>query len=292
MNQLRNKRQHITPQFYLRGFADHPIHEKEDPAIWRYSKNTNEVKRKGIKNVGWSAYFYSWGQKDGTRNNSVDNNLKSIEDAAAPAIKRIDENVSFLINNPRANIKDQSVLPNIITEMDYDVLLVFMLNLMRRSKKLIDNIIDGTNSVLDEVFEGLNKQPQREQTKKAAIQAAMDIGSPIRHDFKKIFETRQPLIFFIPNESTSLITTDNPICMYNTIESNGLQNESTHILFPVNQRCLLALVGKKYGPILYNRLEGKKETRELNGFIIGKMHEFAYGRDKRVIEVALKHVSV
>lgn len=88
------KTHHLLPEFYLRGFCDKELHEKEnheeEPSrcrVWIHDQTQNRRSVRGVKNVATEKYFYSADTPEGGRDPEPERKLSILEGKAASVIK-------------------------------------------------------------------------------------------------------------------------------------------------------------------------------------------------------------
>ena len=90
------KRHHLLPAFYLRGFCDKGLHEKEDHEsnpnrcrVWIHDRTQGSVRVSGVANVAVEKHFYSADVPGGGRDPEPEQKLSVLEGKAAGIIRAL-----------------------------------------------------------------------------------------------------------------------------------------------------------------------------------------------------------
>ena len=276
-----NKRQHFLPQFYLKGFAPKKSLESGNPEIWLYSKELEEVKRKGIKNTAQKPHYYSWLNDEGERDHSKDSELSRLENFVAPIIRKIDRNVMQLIRHQGyeshfGNLED-------VNSTEVSELLLFVVSMMTRVPAVIDKMSENVEQGLRYIFGDELYEKDSNLTKKTVVSSALSIGSGLssENNFHQIFLRREASIAFVPDLNSSLITSDNPVWRWRREGENGIKYDDTELNLPLTQHCQLLLTGKNTGmPLTYFRIPDKQTVTRINKNVAQNATTFIIGRDK------------
>lgn len=90
------KRHHLLPAFYLHGFCDKDLHQKEDHEnrpnrcrVWIYDRTQDSVRVGGVANVAVEKHFYSADIPGGGRDPEPEQKLSVLEGEAARIIQAL-----------------------------------------------------------------------------------------------------------------------------------------------------------------------------------------------------------
>jgi hypothetical protein len=72
--------QHWVPASYLRAWCDPASAELQDPYVWRFSKDGSEVRAKSPQNLFRESDLYTFLDKDGSRDLTIERELSKLED--------------------------------------------------------------------------------------------------------------------------------------------------------------------------------------------------------------------
>ncbi len=280
------KRQHYLSQFYLRGFSTDSISSnvkgKSKDKVWCYHKDSDEIIKIGINNIGFRNYYYSFKGDEGHNINVIDEAIQSLENQVAPTIKIIDDNIRLLQSTPLKSRKKISIKS--LTPEQREFIIQYVIMYMNMNPKLRDDLTkkldDFEYNILGEKSLGI----KRSSTKKAIIETLINIGTDKKINFFNILMQKQIYIGYYPNNSTSFITTDNPIVRFRKNGKNGIKYYDTEIYLPLTQRCVLMLVDKDNGFENYFPIPDKKRISEFNKLIALNYYKLIVGRDKKLIE--------
>lgn len=89
MAKAAGTRQHSIPQFYQRGF----IPDKTE-LIWVYEKDV-EPRQKSVRNTGMEIDFYGFTKNEQIDNESVENELRRMDDTGARLIHKLEKGTSL-----------------------------------------------------------------------------------------------------------------------------------------------------------------------------------------------------
>lgn len=89
MSPKAGTRAHTVPRFYLSGFTASPLATSHEPCMWVASLKTGEIKQRSPKNVAIARGAYDGPGGFAGLDKTMEAHLASIENAAAPAIKKL-----------------------------------------------------------------------------------------------------------------------------------------------------------------------------------------------------------
>lgn len=90
------KNHHLLPGFYLRGFCNPEVHEREEHErdrsrcwVWAYDKERGRPRRRGVKTLSVERHYYSADAPDGERDSQPERTLARIEGNASQVIRSL-----------------------------------------------------------------------------------------------------------------------------------------------------------------------------------------------------------
>lgn len=217
---------HYLPRFYLAGFSDPRILNRENKeAIWVYEKNKS-VRRSTPEKEGRERDFYAFQSEDG-ENFEVEKMLGGIENAVAPIIERL-RNVRYVLSveerqslglfvgtmqtrTPFARSLDEKIEP----------VLSRMLERKARDPAAFRSLWDtlfpetGTDTYVEqirmEILDDRNFQRPEYKLESALVIGQMRAEALLQFDWQIVYA----------DESESFVTSDNPIIAGTWKQTNG-----------------------------------------------------------------------
>lgn len=122
-------KQHLLPQFYLRGFTDPDTPPEHEPFVWVYSLQEQKWEKRSPKNVAAETDYYTFNDEDGKKSEDIEEMLQRIESGAAS-----------VINNKIANRKP-------LSDDDRIVIATFIASTMMRVPGQHDHIGDFLSEI-------------------------------------------------------------------------------------------------------------------------------------------------
>ncbi len=253
------KRQHYIPQSYLDLFTDPRTPEGHDPHLWVFTRKQNEIKKRAPKNTAQSSHRYTFEEKDGTKNESLEAGFSQLESIVAPILKRISSTAK-------------------ITEKDKPDIAGYMGMLSARSPENEGRVVDVLERIhrtqmailavndpkMREILEnsGLDKTPEevaREITEgglfNVEIPRAMALG-PMMQANADVFTSSLPQMHWKVLRSeipAGILTSDYPVCMFSPIAADsgwppGLAYKDIEVTFPLSRDLILLISREEVEP--------------------------------------------
>lgn len=261
------KYQHTIQKAYLEGFQAKSLPDEwsNTKAIWVLSLKNRTIRLRPIKKVSTRTYYYSF----------VDKNLKM-----NPLIEKWFQPIE------RKFIQIRSALRDLVTEInfndraynlnsEYREMLAEYLHLnMIRVPKIFEKIKEQTKKYhmnLEKM--GINEYDEN-AVQVTSLRGLLRVGSTKKANITVALKERNYSIEFFPRSRVNIVTSDNPVVMYDAHRSTGLIYETTDVYFPVDSSIFLKLWGHgdhvrlvKHRDITYvddiNYLIGKKAHEEV-----------------------------
>lgn len=258
------KDNHYNPKMYLKNFAI-------DSMIYRYDKQTHQIKRLNYEKVGFVKKLYT---------QITENLLSQIENQTAKTIK-----------NLRDGYKSQSLKKLQLSPQEISYLIMFMAIQLPRlpsTRSAIEGIIKKRNKV-NTIYTikpfGNILEPQNQ------FERAIDYSG--RKLFEEIKLRRWKLQF--SSGIYHFITSDKVISTAQTDitrDSSNIEKDiidpNRIIIFPISKELCFVLSNRKKGysvndGILAESMEEKEKIRHLNGLIWGNSERFIYASEERLL---------
>lgn len=294
------KNQHYLSKFYLKGFTKKYVFNKvKSYNLWIYNKTENRLILKQPDNTCVKSYFYSKINEDGSYNHQLEKELSKIEDKVKIVIDKILKNIYRLIES-----KDLRLIS--ITSKDIDYLIEFVVWQIKRiplyfdsidgqyfkfkekMKEELNRILSNTNSeeIIDEVLDF-------NSFKNSKIDLIQNLGTESNMNFYEAIRNKNIIIYYITNNESSFITTDNPVIRinYEQKDKNGIGIPSTCIFFPLHKRCCLFLygLGNSFG---FHSLLRSEDINYINDLIANSFYNIIISRDKELINNLIKKMNI
>jgi len=266
------KRQHYIPQSYLDLFTDPRTPDGLDPYLWVFDRKKNEIKKRAPKNTAWSAHRYTFENKDGTQNESLETGLSRLESLVAP-VKRI-ASTGTIEEEDKADI---AVYMGMLSARSpgNEGQVLDLLEWIHRTQAVI---MAAKDPQMREIINksGLGKTPE-EVAKEISqgelfdfdIPRAMALEPTIQANVEVYTKTLPQMNWRVlrPAFHSGVLTSDHPVCMYSRIaaEANmppGFMYPDIEITFPISRDMILLTSREDVEPddqltlektLLYNR---------------------------------------
>jgi len=275
------KRQHYTPQFYLRQFATQRISEHY---IWCYDKTNGNIFNPSVKNIGVENWFYD----KKLQGECVFERALSILEGHYSEIYRI--------------IREKPISSLTREEKQLFVELVYLQD--TRTRKARDNMIKVKEEVINsedfqdwfqETFPGMTIEEQLEDIKRN-IQLSEMFNIEIKDNKPKFSETLDRIMEFdlfllindIRTTGAAFFTSDHPNCHYSLSEEIDMK-----ILFPITPELCLMFTNDKGWETMHpshNTVINKKFVQVANERTVEKAYRFVFSKtnDFRFVERVLE----
>ncbi len=220
--------QHYVPVCYLKGFAlNYPQNssEKRDSLqTYIYNNEDASIKLKGLNNICYANKLYDLQDENGSENKALDDFFRDTEDHYSKIAFQLYQ--TFVANKEMLSAPFSDDLKTYFCR--------FILNQWKRVPKFYERMKFGLGRVIEDIDKKLSKDFLNRSIAEIAEGV---IDDKFKSGMEYLFEKKWAL-FVIRDENKRFITTDNPVVLLN---SDGLANDETEIVFPINEKLLLHL---------------------------------------------------
>ena len=267
-------RQHILPQFYLRGFSN------DGKLIYAFDREDGEIRRQPIRKTACQTDYYTAIGIDGKKNKEIEDYFSFIEGKAAEPIKKLDAGIdisdtekSFLSFFLGYFFVRGDYYKNVFNEGGKKFGKIFLEEITSSTsniKEMIDSYEnstgDKTNLTSEKFLETLNNcsikfHLPKEFRLDAMLNAGLEIGVLIYN--------MAWLVQYCHKES-SFITSDNPLTIYGSFGSEepmGIASPGKIKIVSLTKKTCLVLgdIGNASNkPLFIEELTSKEDTRDIN----------------------------
>jgi len=268
------RRHHYVPQVYLKRFCSE---DKKLNKIYVYDKIQNKEYQSDISKIAVEKDFYRVSDKEDEfywekfYSENIETKYNEI----------IEKTVSLSV----LTIKDAYILNK---ELKHDIAFILCTQLLRTKKsrkyfwKIGEKAAEGRLKEIKRDLKDIISKEKKDIIDKFKINGDLikELGLDIINDDYRIeyfieYLLDKTWVFYknLISEDIPFITSDHPICLYNTYKKsvklgdNGLALNATDILFPLNKKILLALYPKEqlFGEL--KKFDGKIQYIDEKGFI-------------------------
>lgn len=285
------KRHHYLPQFYLEGFCN------DEGGLWVYNDKDNSIKNLTPINTALITNYYTLEDEDGNKIYELEKMLAEIEGATHPVINK-------LSNKEQINQEEKEVLALFIALLQSrtpgsieklramtEPLMEWMVKRYTENEAFLEHIISQAEEgkgekcpCKKELKEELSKNPPKiVLTKQAEWSTLFNSAQAIMQIYLKMNWT-----FLYITEKSSIITSDNPLLMYEPdIDIGpygyGVATPTVQKYFPLTKNLALQIgdIGNK---VDYKLLNDRKTVRYINESIYVRRKQFVIARDKELLE--------
>ena len=280
------KNHHLLPAFYLRGFCNREIHERENHArdqkrcsVWVYDETRQTCGKRGVKNVATERHFYSADMPEGGHDPEPERRLSALESQAAPIIKglrhgkelsgperaRLARFVAVMMaRTPSFRSGQAAFAERHAAEIKKQMFpTVGSLRAHLRSRGMP---VDGMPGVVESKFRELHEESWRlPVTKNYLLERTFELGEKVGAAL-----SRRDWTFAWAGDATSFVTSDTPFVLLDAggeivdpfTGRVGVMSPGTEKVVPLTQQVCL-LVGDGPPETRHLRLDGG-EVRALN----------------------------
>jgi hypothetical protein len=267
-------RQHSIPQFYQRGFIP-----DQTGLIWVYEKDA-EPRQKSVRNTGMEIDFYGFTKSEQFDTESVENDLKEIDNTGARLIQKLEKGKSL-------NDQERYKLSQFVSVM------------WRRTKKHKLEAEQSAAAMMPNFFEQHDEEWLVNRLEKQGVQPGDGMLpfeqqrirlAKVRSDYlenvpdflfarnvvrNSMFEEvlyAMDWVYFQSTEDTDFLTCDNPVAFN---KGTGLKDRNAVIIFPLSRKLLLQAMWISNYRGSFVRLSDAK-IRTMNKYVTQNAHQQAY----------------
>ena len=293
------KRQHYLPQFYLKGFTN-------KGKLWVYDREKNEFRIQTPVNTAIEKDYYTFVDKKGEKNKSVEKILADIEGRVVPVFDKIknqdsinDEDkgiMSLFLSFFIYRVPEFEKLSNEIAQEISEFTMKNLISSKEQAAKWIENYKKDTGKSFDvspEILFEYAKNPQLEITidRNTTLRQMLDLS----YKNSNWFYNMDWEIFGAP-KNTSFITTDNPFVLLPPkgfpigIRGYGLKTKGVKKIIPLSkEQCIL--IGLPGNSFKYINVTSKI-VRGVNLFVTARCDRFVIGRDEKLLKNIVKSTKI
>lgn len=237
---MKNKKQHVIPNCYLKSWCDPRTPAGQSPYIWRISRDGTEKKNKSPEKSFTASDRYTLKMPNGDRHLVIETTLARIENDFMQVLARI---------RRRDNL----------TALDRARLCIFTAAMHTRTIAMGDHW-KATQQELHDVVRNLEKQHDAPPT--TSLQTARMVEYAAQHLIAMGIDVEAPLLFEMPmtimvtTDELGFITSDAPCVWFNPqlyklppfYRSPGLAQRDIEVTLPLTPRHLL-LISHRNNPL-------------------------------------------
>ena len=235
------KNQHYVPQSFLSGFTDNDLNLKNESALYRLNKLTNEIDKKGIKHICNENYYYSFLDE----NNNYHHDIEKMFSKYETEFKKIRHKANCIRNGYLQNQKYEW-----FNRSEKKCLIQFIVLQLFRVPKIITPYI----SQMSHDFMEMNLTEGKEQTEEEILNDIKRMSMSHMFDltnqsFQLIIEilNNKNMILTVSNytSNNAFIVSDNPVLLANKSEPNAIIHDKTEITMTLSKN--IAISFYEYG---------------------------------------------
>lgn len=263
------KRQHYTPQFYLRQFA---TQRNNEHYIWCYDKTNGNIFNPSVKNIGVENWFYD----KKLQGECVFERALSILEGYYSKIYRIirEKPISSLTQEEKQLFAELVYLQDTRTRKARD-------NMIRVNEEAINS--EDFQDWFQESFPGMTIEEHLEDIKRN-IQLSEMFNIEIKDNKPRLSETLDRImefdLFLLINDiritGALFYTSDHPICHYSLSEEKDMK-----IIFPITPELSLMFTNDKGWETMHpshNAVINKKFVQVSNERMVEKAYRFLFSK--------------
>lgn len=293
------KRQHYLPQFYLKGFT-------KEEKLWVYDREKNEFRIQTPVNTAIEKDYYTFSDKKGEKNKSVEKILADVEGRVVPVFEKI-KNQDSLNDDDKGimslflslfiyRVPEFEKLSNEIAQAISKFTMKNLISSKEQAAKWIESYEKDTGKSFDVSPEILFEYAQNPQ-----FEIILDRNTTLRHMLDLSYKNTNWLynvdweIFEAPKNS-SFITTDNPFVLLPPkgfpigIRGYGLRTKGVKKIIPLSkERCIL--IGASGNSFKYINVN-TKTVRGINLFVAARCDRFVIGVDEKLLKNIVKNTKI
>jgi len=239
---VKNKKQHIIPNCYLKSWCDPRTPAGQRPYIWKISRDGTEKKNKSPEKSFTASDRYTIKMPNGERHLLIETTLARIENDFVHILGRI---------RRRENL----------TELERARLCIFTAAMHTRTIAMGDHW-KATQQRLHDVMANLEKMHDAPPT--TSLETAKMVEFAPQHLIAMGIDIESPLLFEMPmtimvtDDELGFITSDTPCVWFNPqlyklppfFRSPGLAQPDIEVTLPLTPRHMLLISHRKYPPYI------------------------------------------
>ncbi len=259
-------RQHYLPRMYLKNFVN------GNNKIWVFNDITKETKELSIKDTTVIKHFYTIEDKNGSKDYTLEHKLSEIETICSPIIDK-------LINKEHITYEEKYSLS------------VFIALLQNRTPQAKFQLTGFINSLLEHpCLNHYETSLTKEQYWGILFNTALKYADLYAH---------MDWVFYYTKIEASFITTDTPVSIYPTLDTNntygniGIGRKGVIKQFVIAPNLLLRIFDISDNPVIlyeHQSLNNRKIMRDLNKVILRFRNQFAIAKDAGHLEYLIKSI--
>lgn len=283
-----SKRHHYLPQFYLKKFC-------KDKLVCVFDRKKSEYRFQQPINTAVKKHYYSLEDVPSDKIVNIEKTLSQIESVGADIISKLE-------NREKLSLQDKK---------EFSLFLGFMMfrtpsfeesvnaNDERMYQWAADHIFSEdskTKSKISLEFKQLyNKEKPKIKiiSRNSSLKHMVDASLHVQESFEKM----DWAIFHCP-ETASFVTTDNPLFIAppqasrGSVYGVGILSPGAEKIFSLSARSCLVMFEKREGSVVFHENIDKKFTKKINCCIVAHAYNFAFGRDRPLLESIIKTTKI
>ncbi|MGD8307459.1 MAG: DUF4238 domain-containing protein [Ignavibacteria bacterium] len=293
------KRHHYLPKFYLKGFT-------KDDKLWIYDRQRNEFRAQTPINTAIEKDYYSFIDKNGKKNTSVEKILSDVEGRVIPVItdikneKRISNEgkgiMSLFLSFFIYRVPEYEKLSNEIAKTISDLTIKNLIFSKEQAKKFIKKYESDTGK-------SLNVSPEiiYEYAQNAQFEIILDRNTTLKQMLDFSMNNKDWLfnlnwVVLQAPEITSFITSDNPFVLLPPmgfpigIRGYGLKTKGVTMIIPLSkEQCIT--IGAPGNSFSYINIK-RKTVRDINLYVASRCDRFVIARDEELLKSIVKKTKI
>lgn len=294
-----NKRQHYLPQFYLKGFSN-------KGKLWVYDRAKNEFRIQTPVNTTIEKDYYTFVDKKGEKNKSVEKILADIEGRVVPVFDKIknqdcinDEDkgiMSLFLSFFIYRVPEFEKLSNEIAQKMAEIMMKNIITSREQAAKMIKQYEKDTGK-------SLNVSPEiiYEYAQKSQFEIIIDRNTTLKQMLDYSMKNKDWLynldwVILQAPEKTSFITSDNPFVLVPPIgfpigiRGYGLKTKGVTKIIPLSkEQCIT--IGSPGNNFKYVDIS-VKAVRDINLYVASRCDRFVIGRDEKLLRNIVKRTKI
>ena len=236
VNMKEYKNQHYVPQTLLKGFTNNDIDLHKSAVLWKFDKDSKEIRLKGIEHICNEDYYYSFKDTNNEYNHGIEKMFSRFENDF--------NKIKYRANCIRNSFLHQKKV-EWFTRSEIKYIAQFMIFQIYRVPKIIDNFFNKMTIGFSE----MNKKEGIVQTDNELINDIKKIGLRLMFDLKDhnyimlqdMLLAKNMIVTVTPYQAEEgFIITDNPVLITNKEEKNAIINNKTEITMAITKNIALS----------------------------------------------------
>ncbi|MCH7770511.1 MAG: DUF4238 domain-containing protein [Bacteroidetes bacterium] len=296
---INPKRQHYLPKFYLSGFT-------RDGLFWVYDRNKNEFRKQTPINTAIEKDYYSFTDKNGKKNTSIEKILADVEGRIVPVINKIKRQekindddkgiMSLFLSILKYRVPEFEKLSNEIAQKMSEFMMKNIINSREQAAIMMKQYEKDTGKTID-----ISPDVLYEYTQNAQFNIMVDKNTILKQMLDNSIRNTGWLynmnwVVLNAPKKASFLTTDNPFVLLPPtgfpigVRGYGLRTNGVKKIIPLSkQQCIT--IGSPVNEFRYVDVD-IKTVRDPNTFVVSRCDRFVIGRDENLLRSIVKRTKI